>query len=96
MDREDWVPASELQIGERLLDVDGSTPAVESFVFRAEPEAVYNREVEGEHCYRVRQQRLLVYSQLPGQQQEDTSQGPCPLKTECRDIPPPVENRPVE
>jgi hypothetical protein len=62
VDRNDWVPAGELKIGERLLAADGSTPCVDSFTLRAEPEPVYNIEVEGDHCYRVGQQGLLVHN----------------------------------
>jgi hypothetical protein len=61
-DRNDWVPAGELRIGERLLAADGSTPKVESFVLRDEPEPVYNLEVEGDHCYRVGSLGLLVHN----------------------------------
>lgn len=66
VDRNAWVPAGELQIGERLLAADGSTPAVESFTPRPEPEPVYNIEVEGDHCYRVGQQGLLVHNASQG------------------------------
>jgi hypothetical protein len=61
-DRNAWVPAGELRVGERLLDADGSTPEVESFVLRPEPEPVYNLEVEGDHCFRVGQLGLLVHN----------------------------------
>ncbi len=62
MDRGDWVPVSELRVGERLLAWDGGTPVVESLGLREVPEAVYNIEVEGDHCYRVGQQGLLVHN----------------------------------
>jgi RHS repeat-associated protein len=62
VDRNAWVPAGELRKGDRLLAADGSTPAVESFTLRAEPEPVYNIEVEGDHCYRVGEQGLLVHN----------------------------------
>jgi RHS repeat-associated protein len=61
-DRNAWVAACELRIGERLLASDGSTPCVESFTLRPEPEPVYNIEVEGDHCYRVGQHGLLVHN----------------------------------
>jgi hypothetical protein len=61
-DRDAWVPAGELRRGERLLAADGSTPQVESFTLRPDPEPVYNLEVEGDHCYRVGQQGLLVHN----------------------------------
>src|SRR5262249_22689706 len=61
-DRNGWVPAGELRVGERLLAADGSTPVVESFRLRPEPEPVYNLEVEGDHCFRVGRQGLLVHN----------------------------------
>jgi hypothetical protein len=61
-DRHGWVPVGELREGERLRAADGSTPEVESFTPRPEPEPVYNIEVEGDHCYRVGQQGLLVHN----------------------------------
>jgi hypothetical protein len=61
-DRRAWVPVLGLRMGERLLARDGSTPRVESLALRAEPEPVYNIEVEGDHCYRVGQQGLLVHN----------------------------------
>jgi hypothetical protein len=63
VDRNGWVPAGDLRVGERLRAGDGSTPRVESFAPRPEPEPVYNIEVEGKHCYRVGQQGLLVHNQ---------------------------------
>jgi hypothetical protein len=62
VDRQDWVPLSELQRGERLSTWNGSTPMVESLTLREDPEPVYNIEVEGDHCYRVGQQGLLVHN----------------------------------
>jgi hypothetical protein len=41
-----------------------STPRVLSVALRAEPEPVYNIEVEGDHCYPVGEQGLLVYNAL--------------------------------
>ena len=62
VDRQDWVPAAELQKGERLLADDGSTPVVMSLSLRGSSEPVYNIEVEGDHCYRVGEQGLLVHN----------------------------------
>jgi len=61
-DREDWVEVKELYIGEHLRSSDGSTPVVESLTACSEPEPVYNIEVEGDHCYLVGQQGLLVHN----------------------------------
>jgi hypothetical protein len=65
-DRRRYVPAIELRPGERLLAEDGTTPKVESLTLRAGPEPVYNIEVEGDHCYRVGQQGLLVHNASAG------------------------------
>jgi hypothetical protein len=54
------VAAVELERGE-LLALDGSTPVMEGLALRAEPEPVYNVEVDGDHCYRVGQQGPLAY-----------------------------------
>jgi hypothetical protein len=62
-DRQAWVPVAELRIGEQLQARDGSWPRVESLTLCAEPEPVYNIEVEGDHCYRVGEQGLLVHNQ---------------------------------
>jgi hypothetical protein len=61
-DRQDWIPAGELEIGERLLAKDGNTPRVLCRAWCSEPEPVYNVEVEGDHCYRVGEQGLLVHN----------------------------------
>ena len=62
MDRQAYVAVSELRMGERLAGMDGRTPRVLSFTQRPQPEPVYNIEVEGDHCYRVGQQGLLVHN----------------------------------
>ncbi len=62
MDRGDWVTVGELRVGERLLAWDGGTPVVESLGLREVPEAVYTIEVDGDHCYRVGEQGLLVHN----------------------------------
>jgi hypothetical protein len=62
VDRGNWVSACELRTGERLHSQGGGTPRVESLTLRAEPEPVYNIEVEGDHCYRVGEQGLLVHN----------------------------------
>jgi hypothetical protein len=61
-DRQGWVAAGELGAGERLLARDGSAPRVESLALRPGHEPVYNIEVEGDHCYRVGRQGLLVHN----------------------------------
>jgi hypothetical protein len=66
-DRGGWVAAGELGAGERLRAWVGSTPAVVSLALRPGHEPVYNIEVDGDHCYRVGRQGLLVHNNsLPG------------------------------
>ncbi len=61
VDRKDWVSAADLEIGETLKTMAGTT-VVESRTKREELEAVYNIEVEGEHCYRVGESGVLVHN----------------------------------
>jgi RHS repeat-associated protein len=61
-DRFCWVSVCELREGERLLARDGSTPWVESLAMRSAEEPVYTLEVDGDHCYRVGEQGLLVHN----------------------------------
>jgi hypothetical protein len=61
-DRENWVHAQDLREGERLLGMDSGTPRIECLALCAKPESVYNIEVEGDHCYRVGEQGLLVHN----------------------------------
>ncbi len=60
VDREDWVPARDLQIGERVLTRDGPTN-VTGFEYAGE-EPVFNLEVDGDHCYRVGEAAVLVHN----------------------------------
>jgi hypothetical protein len=62
VDRQGWVPAGELRVGERLVAQNGTTPRVVAWTVRAEPERVYNIEVDGDHVYRVGHQGLLVHN----------------------------------
>jgi hypothetical protein len=61
VDRGAWVPAQGLRAGERLRGPAG-TAEVRSLALRAGSEPVYNVEVEGDHCYRVGEQGLLVHN----------------------------------
>src|SRR5262249_49145085 len=65
-DRNDWVAAGRLEVGERVLTNDG-TAVVEWYVMREKPEeVVYNIEVEGDHCYRVGESGILVHNSSAG------------------------------
>ncbi len=61
VDRNAWVAAIDLEIGERLKTIDGTT-TVESRTRRDDPETVYNIEVEGDHVYRVGESAVLVHN----------------------------------
>nr|WP_162660493.1 polymorphic toxin-type HINT domain-containing protein [Tuwongella immobilis] len=59
-----WVSAAELEPGERLSGIGegaGVVVAVASLLQRGQ-EPVYNIEVDGDHCYRVGEQGLLVHN----------------------------------
>ncbi len=59
--RGDWVAAGDLEIGETLKTLNGTT-VVESITRRPDPETVYNIEVEGDHVYRVGESGILVHN----------------------------------
>jgi hypothetical protein len=65
VDRQDWIPLGELKQGERVKTRRGTT-TVESYTMRGEPEPVYGIEVEGDHCYRVGEQGVLVHNNSAG------------------------------
>jgi hypothetical protein len=74
VDRNAWTLACALRAGERLQAQDGRTPRVLSFEPREGVEPVYNIEVEGDHCYRVGEQGLLVHNASA----KDSDECPCP------------------
>jgi hypothetical protein len=61
-DRQEFVAAGELKIGEFLRLADGQTTRVTSIVPRAGPEAVYNLEISGQHVYNVGDSGVLVHN----------------------------------
>ena len=61
VDREDWVEAGKLRVGERLQGRNG-VAMVLGVEWTLGEEPVYNIEVDGDHCYRVGQQGLLVHN----------------------------------
>ncbi len=61
VDRNKWATTIDLQIGEAVKTLPGAT-IVESRTRREESEAVYNIEVEGDHCYRVSESGALVHN----------------------------------
>jgi hypothetical protein len=70
----DWVGVKDLRVGERLQALKGKTPRVVSVTLRPKPEPVFNIEVEGDHCYRVGEQGLLVHN-------SSAPPNPCPSTT---------------
>lgn len=63
-ERQEFVPADALRIGERLAGMEGQ-PRVRRIVPRATPETVYNIEVHGTHVYRVSHAGVLVHNAAP-------------------------------
>ncbi len=61
VDRNAWVSAIDLEIGEKLKTLSGTT-VVERRTKREEPETVYNIEVEGDHVFRVGESGVLVHN----------------------------------
>lgn len=61
VDRNDWVSAIDLDVGETLKTLTGTT-VVESMSKRPQPDDVYNIEVEGDHVYRVGESGVLVHN----------------------------------
>jgi len=81
-DRQEYVPAGELRVGENLRTVNGSQTYVQSIRPRGPPEDVYNLEVEGAHTYPVGTTGVLVHNSCatsapkPGELFERTFQTP--------------------
>lgn len=65
-DRQGFIPAGELHVGERLRSAvggpEGGLARVRAIVPRGPPEAVHNLEVAGEHVYQVAGSGLLVHN----------------------------------
>jgi hypothetical protein len=62
VDRESFIPASDLQPGERLQLADGTTRAVQTLTKRRGRTTVYNIEVDAEHVFYVGQDGVLVHN----------------------------------
>lgn len=61
-DRQDFVAARDLHLGERLLLADGTTRRLESLTKRPERTTVYNIEVNSQHTYYVGLDGVLVHN----------------------------------
>ncbi len=64
-DRQQFVEAGQLRLGETLCLADGRTTRVTSIIPRAGPQTVYNLEVSGEHVYHVGDSGVLVHNTYP-------------------------------
>ena len=62
LDRNDYVPAEDLKIGERLSTRSGQAACVESISLKAGEYRVYNLEVEGDHNFYVGEVGVLVHN----------------------------------
>ena len=65
VDRSDWTPAAQLQVGETLKTLDGTT-TVERIKKRQKSESVYNIEVGTDHVYRIGNSGILVHNDSAG------------------------------
>ncbi|QDT85336.1 polymorphic toxin-type HINT domain-containing protein [Gimesia chilikensis] len=76
-DRNAFVPAGELRIGEELKTALGTSTRVTSIEIRAGPETVYGLEVADEHVYQITNAGLLVHNvSVTSPYQIDTLHGP--------------------
>jgi hypothetical protein len=64
VDRQEWVPLSELTEGERLQGLDGLAVVLSVTLSRV-TQPVYNIEVHGEHVYQVGELGVLVHNSYP-------------------------------
>ena len=63
VDRQEFVPIGEMEIGERVQTYHGETKRIASKLPRpGPPKEVYNLEVYGEHVYFVGDEALLALS----------------------------------
>ncbi|MBQ3226589.1 MAG: filamentous hemagglutinin family protein, partial [Clostridia bacterium] len=61
-DRQEFIPAGELNQGERVLLYSGETARIAQKLPRPGPETVYNLEIWGEHVYHVGNDGVLVHN----------------------------------
>jgi ribosomal protein L31 len=64
-DRQQFIAAGELRVGENLILADETTRRVESITLRSTRETVYNIEVDGEHVFYVGEDGVLVHNTCP-------------------------------
>jgi RHS repeat-associated protein len=61
-DRNAWIPAGELEIGERLRTATGASRVL-AIRYKQTPERVFNLEVQIKHCYYVGHKAVLAHNQ---------------------------------
>lgn len=66
-ERQKFIPAGELRVGEKLISVNGKFLYVTSISPRGPPEDVFNIEVYGEHTYYVSESGVLVHNACASQ-----------------------------
>ncbi len=81
LDRQDWVSVLGLREGEWLSTRDGGAARVLSVTLRPGREPVYNIEVDGQHCYRVGEQGILVHNASTPCTPPGGSYNPLPMET---------------
>jgi hypothetical protein len=65
VDRQEFVRAGSLEIGERLKTLSGNVKVVQQKLPRPSPEPVFNLEVHAEHVYFVGEDGVLVHNSGP-------------------------------
>jgi hypothetical protein len=64
-DRQEFIQADALEIGENLLTIDNKLSKVESLNHQNGAEAVFNLEVDGQHVYFIGETGILVHNTCP-------------------------------
>jgi len=80
-DRGAWVPAGALQEGECVQGVNGRVRVLRMAERGDAP--VYTLEVDGDHCFRVGEQGILVHNSSPGGPGGGGTGGASPLPASC-------------
>ncbi len=66
VDRQDFIVAGQLKIGESLEQADGTVTQITRITpTRGPPVMVYNLEIDGEHVFRVGEDGVLVHNSCP-------------------------------
>lgn len=60
-----WVPAGDLQVGDRVRQADGEHGVVEAIAFEQRPQVMYNLTADHAHTFFVGDQQWLVHNSCP-------------------------------